>query len=1145
MIFPENPSDGQVFEVDNGVIFVYDSSISSWTQVSTGRVPIQLATGSDDGAMSYVDFNKLIGLVVPPPQSTLAADDCGVVFRNGVVGLQSVDDYVKIESSLKTGNIDEFGDSISKDLPFKIHDFTYGLDFNLDLPKFINDMSAFNRVKFRGPKGRQGPVGDVGPDGESFVYTGPKGNKGVQGDSLEVRFNVFQEPFPVAPSVGLNMVLVDAEIVPDNSDPTKRRILFHRKVVGTNDPAKVLSFNSGSSPWLIALDQNSSASQLVYYVDIDPIMDTIYNTFIGQVDALKASYETIVQKYVGLMSAKFDQQKDALCCALEKCVSLTKNVDARQHMESVAAAALGKASIKIRGRKDSTATQISGTNNLQALDLYDSCWYTGTGTFPGSGPLNPIVEPSASPEGPILSSIVPSFGGGCNCGSTTFTGDVTAIASAAIADANAALAKYAIDTGTKPIVFSESDLADGNPLTSSYTVPGCGSFSLSLVTLTYVVSISDINGTLTNYILGQVFGFIGQISGAGPYSAASNWGVTTGSSVAILVSGTTTGSIPVQSVCNPVPGGGSSGSGGGVCNCASFTESWDNSEITSKLLELGNQYMRDRGITPEFTLEDRDTYLDGTPVSDQVSFTYPGCPPEGFVPSWPGYDSSFRIKAVDNNGIESGIYILGGNVGGQSTIDPDPNYQYILNAQILVGGGVGRVFSASEPVNAPSINFNPCNPIGGGFPSSSATGGGGGGGGGGTLPGDNGGAIKTSYKDCVKALLDIINQQLLDNGWPSDFKVELPTNAGAFVVDGSRDGNGAPRINSWGGSLSVNGQPTTAPDGSIVNGASITITIALDTANPGDPYVYYDPNGNSAMINGTITGTWTDAVDGSVRTQPITGAFTDCKPDTTIDFPPQAATRISEPKTIDIIPVHIDAAINNSILSSVKLNLPEGDYDAKIIIGRAKANDAYRDNVKFTYKVNGKKKSTEFQYRGEFNNQEDAQDVYEGLTASFSHSGGQTEWWLPAEPGSLCEGTIDIEVTALAEEYAIIQAGNCSMANSKIKWYEKAWQKKECCGCVLNHNGQDYIIISKSLENDKTCGGGEVITEPCINVFLRMGHPALAFPTFDGQHFIVGTDVMFKFDAEIDKELRRKIQSGETVQKVGNQSFDLVLMPFL
>ena len=131
MIFPENPSDGQVFEVDNGVIFVYDSSISSWTQVSTGRVPIQLATGSDDGAMSSVDFNKLIGLVVPPPQSTLAADDCGVVFRNGVVGLQSVDDYVKIESSLKTGNIDEFGDSISKDF-YEILE-----EYNINLEKLI------------------------------------------------------------------------------------------------------------------------------------------------------------------------------------------------------------------------------------------------------------------------------------------------------------------------------------------------------------------------------------------------------------------------------------------------------------------------------------------------------------------------------------------------------------------------------------------------------------------------------------------------------------------------------------------------------------------------------------------------------------------------------------------------------------------------------------------------------------------------------------------------------------------------------------------------------------------------------------------------------------------------------------------------
>lgn len=1125
MIFPENPSDGQVFEVDNGVIFVYDSSISSWTQVSTGRVPIQLATGSDDGAMSSVDFNKLIGLVVPPPQSTLAADDCGVVFRNGVVGLQSVDDYVKIESSLKTGNIDEFGDSISKDLPFKIHDFTYGLDFNLDLPKFINDMSAFNRVKFRGPKGRQGPVGDVGPDGESFVYTGPKGNKGVQGDSLEVRFNVFQEPFPVAPSVGLNMVLVDAEIVPDSSDPTKRRILFHRKVVGTNDPAKVLSFNSGSSPWLIALDQNSSASQLVYYVDIDPIMDTIYNTFIGQVDALKASYETIVQKYVGLMSAKFDQQKDALCCALEKCVSLTKNVDARQHMESVAAAALGKASIKIRGRKDSTATQISGTNNLQALDLYDSCWYTGTGTFPGSGPLNPIVEPSASPEGPILSSIVPSFGGGdCGCYSTTYTWDGAAAVAEGLVKLNAAIAAGTIGD-TRSFLTPPYLDSDGNVV--QFTMPTDYDFKLSQ----YVTGCSD------PYIQGGYTG-IDWISAGGDFTGGVFYECKIGEACTLtlyfgdrypsnrifsITEGLSSKPATSEDCYNP-PTDTSSGSGSG-CNCLSTSVSINVEDVASVFAQTANEMLG-------------DDYFSASDVRGNNGFAYG--PTIFLFPKNGCHDlADFAVDTSD------GFCMLGCLAGDSLSIfsaglraDAVVSYRLDGTASLTV---IVKGIQRDETASAPATLI--CNPIGGGIPSSSATGDGGGGGGG-TLPGDNGGAIKTSYKDCVKALLDIINQQLLDNGWPSTFKIELPTNAGAFVVDGIRDANGSPRIRPWNGQLSVSGQPTTTPDGSTVNGAYIDIKITLDGSSPSNASVPYDPNGNSAIINGTITGTVTD-LEGLVTTQPITGAFTDCKPDTTIDFPPQAATRISEPKTIDIIPVHIDAAINNSILSSVKLNLPEGDYDAKIIIGRAKANDAYRDNVKFTYKVNGKKKSTEFQYRGEFSNQEDAQDVYEGLTASFSHSGGITEWWLPAEPGSLCEGTIDIEVTALAEEYAIIQAGNCSMANSKIKWYEKAWQKKECCGCVLNHNGQDYIIISKSLDNDKTCGGGEVITEPCINVFLRMGHPALAFPTFDGQHFIVGTDVMFKFDAEIDKELRRKIQSGETVQKVGNQSFDLVLMPFL
>ena len=76
MTFPQNPTDGQIFELENGIIFIYDMILQSWTQVSTGRVPLRLANDFQDGAMAAEDLVKINSLVIPPPVSTLTTDNC-------------------------------------------------------------------------------------------------------------------------------------------------------------------------------------------------------------------------------------------------------------------------------------------------------------------------------------------------------------------------------------------------------------------------------------------------------------------------------------------------------------------------------------------------------------------------------------------------------------------------------------------------------------------------------------------------------------------------------------------------------------------------------------------------------------------------------------------------------------------------------------------------------------------------------------------------------------------------------------------------------------------------------------------------------------------------------------------------------------
>jgi hypothetical protein len=1007
MTFPQNPTDGQIFELENGIIFIYDMILQSWTQVSTGRVPLRLANDFQDGAMAAEDLVKINSLVIPPPISTLTTDNCNIVFNQGAIALEPSDNYVKIKPNLEATNIDEFGVTISKEYPFKIHDFTYGIDFNIDLQKFIDDMSARNKVKYKGPKGVQGIQGVQGEQGASFVYAGPQGNKGAPGIGIQLDYAVANEPFPVTTAVDLNKAITSAEIVTDTTDPTKRRIVLHRKTVGTDAAATSLTFNSGSSPWLLALDNNGGLPQAIHYLDVDPILDTIYSTFLAELNALKSSYEVVVQHYVGLMSAKFDQQKDALCCALEKCVSMTKNTDARQHMENVAAAALGKASIVIRGRKDTTASQISGTNTLQALGLEDDCWFTQTGVFPGSGPLNPIIEPSSSPIGSPTSPFLPSF--------------------------------------------------------SSYDGGGGG-------------------------------------------------------------------------------GGSSSDNGGGGCNCASFTISWDNSQITSKLLELGNNFVREKGLQGEFTIGDRDAQLDGQPKSDFESFTFPGCPPEGYVPQWGGYGSSFRRKFINPEGLDSGIWVLGGNVDTPSTILPDPNYNYLLRAGISVSGGVGSIWGTSESVDPPAVSYEPCNPIqssvggGDGFSSSSSS--------------NNGfSPVQYDFKDCVQKLIDQVNNNLKQAGYPEfgadavyiayppDFTNGVYFYTGYGTVGPNGKFESPPLFKMDFLSEYIRGFPFTNAGGVIVNTPTFSVEIQLSNSND-----TYNPSSNDFSGRAVLKAIFN--APGIISRQPITDASISCT--ASVIATVQAASRIEPALQPTLsVPVHIDASVNNSILTSYKVELPAGEYNAKIIVGRAKANGMYRENVKFSYQTPNKKKLTEFQYRGEFTELDDAKDVYEGLTANFSHSGGMTEWWYPAEPGSQCQGTIDIEITQIQEDYRILQAGSCNMTLDKIKWYEKAWQKKECCGCVINYNSQDYIIIQKSLDDNLECGGGETKTEPCINVFARLGHPAFAFPTYDGQYFLVNDDIHFKYEALIDMEVKTLIQEGKSHKKLGNQTFDLILLPHL
>lgn len=663
MIFPEYPTDGQSFLSPDGTLYTYEATLRTWIQTLTGRIPLQTATNRTSGALSASDYRKLSRMLIPPPQSTLTVGDC--VYDRGFIQLESGDDNLVIKSKLNAQNIDEFGDNISQDFDFKIHSFTYGIDFSIDLESFLAEMTALGSVEFFGPAGPNGDIGPVGPAGQPSILSGPPGDTGLPGKGVPCIYSATQETYSASPNIGLNTVLTGAKLITDPLDENKKVLSFTRQAVGAL-AAQQLATASSQSPWILAFD-TSTGSNKINYVDIDQMLDSIFSHFTTQVTALKASYEAVVTAWVKNMSDMFDTQKAALGCALEKCISLTKNVDNRRHMESVAASALGKSKITLHNKDDADASKVKGTKSLQ---------------------------------------------------------------------------------------------------------------------------------------------------------------------------------------------------------------------------ELGH------------------------------SFT-PAC-------------------------------------AGTDTFPTAPVY----------GTSSGTTFSSS---------------IGG-------------------LP---------------------------------------PVNTGIV----------------------------TRPDG--VGGFEIR-ALAAEKATSSISY-----------------------------------------------------------------PVNIDAAYSNSVLTSVKIELPNGKYEASIRVAKSKVGKTFRSNVRFTYMSNSRKKYSSFLYKGEFTDPADSRDVYEGLAVSFKHDGGVTEWWLPIEPGLISSGHVSIEI--VPEQVIDIQtvvAGYCTMPYADAKKHEKSWKKLDCDGCIVNLMGQDYAIISI---DDASC--------ECYNIFKPFGKVAFAFPTFNGIKLLLTGDFNFKYDESINSVVKDMIKKGEMYRLTGNAQFDAVLFP--
>ncbi len=362
--FPTHPADGTLFEPAPGVFYRYSAREKSWIRIDT--TVVGLATPSVAGMMSKEDFKKLQSIVLPPPQSTLQGEDCDVKFDSGVAALYSTDESIFVEDNLSVGGNLQ---------PWQIHENTAGYNFRLNLEQFIAEIESrgkFKKVQLAGKDGAKGKKGDPGTDN---LDTGPEGDKGTAGANSPFPGSFFPEStaLQVDDEQG-DRAIVD--VTTEQVSEDENYLVVTRANIGNPDacPPSIAPRNF-DSPWVLVLDQKEAnvtrrleatgdcaitcricVSQ-VYYLNIENIIETVQERFEAKLYELKFEKEKVVNHWLKVMSSLFNEQKYALCCALENCTTRKRNQDVRRYIEqSRIQAAIGEQRLIISSGEDDKIT---------------------------------------------------------------------------------------------------------------------------------------------------------------------------------------------------------------------------------------------------------------------------------------------------------------------------------------------------------------------------------------------------------------------------------------------------------------------------------------------------------------------------------------------------------------------------------------------------------------------------------------------------------------------------------------------------------------------------------------------------------------------------------------------------------------------
>jgi len=410
-MFPPNPSPGEVYHARPGIFYTYDEALKSWI-LTSGTMPEPTSTEISNGLMQASDYVKLLNYPLDIKQTSIQGQDCQIEYASGNVSLTPGDSFLEIASTAQFPQ-----QPLYPEVPLKVSNNTYAIDFSLNLPELAKELQSRGQYIFTGPSGTRGDQGVRGPRGYDNVPCGPAGQQGLSGSAPACTITSANEYLQ---ATGATQRIITDVNVRQNIDNVTYDLLVTRELLsGSGNAAQYVSASNAASDWLVVTNNPNPGVSDLYYVDAGPIVSTVEEKFKSELTLLKNGYENVVEYWLKTMSVLYDEQRKALCCALERCISMTKNDGARQHMESVAANAAGVAKIRLNPRGTSDTITVGGDALKGYVGETVKC-DPGDGFIGGGVTSNPIATsttittpaPTTSTQPP--GGVVPGPGPGPN-----------------------------------------------------------------------------------------------------------------------------------------------------------------------------------------------------------------------------------------------------------------------------------------------------------------------------------------------------------------------------------------------------------------------------------------------------------------------------------------------------------------------------------------------------------------------------------------------------------------------------------------------------------------------------------------------------------------------------------------------------------